>query len=122
MIKIVICDEDNSALQAAEQLLEQLGTGYELYAFTSWAGCLDFMRHQRADLLLCEMRFKDMTGPQLAAALRRESKNKDFALVFVSSLNCLAAETYAVRACDYLLKPLDEHKLLRALQKCKIKL
>lgn len=98
MIKIVICDEDNGVLQEAEQLLKGLGAGYELHAFTGWADCLDFMRRQRTDLLLCEMRFKDMTGPQLAA------------------------ETYAVRACDYLLKPLDERKLLRALQKCKIQL
>lgn len=111
MITIVIVDDDRADLDALhDALAARYGAGAAVHAFASAREALGrFEDGLWADAALLDILMPDMTGMELARALRRLG----FAgpIVFLTSSNHFAAEAFEVRAYSYLLKPIDSARL-----------
>ena len=73
--------------------------------------CID----QQADLLFLDIQMPGLTGFDVVAKLQSDVMPM---IVFVTAYDKYALEAFDVHAVDYLLKPIDETKLSRAITRC----
>lgn len=69
----------------------------------------------RFDVALLDIQLPDLSGLDLAALLR--SRSPGISVIFITAYNHFAAETFDLEARDYLLKPVREERLHKALDK-----
>lgn len=120
-MKVVICDKDKEAAAQAAGLLEHIaaerGLELEIRLLHSAGECLIFCQKHRPQLVILETILTGQPGTQLAAALRQQL-GMSFSLIFLTSCNDFAAESYDVNADNYLLKPAGKKQLEQALARC----
>lgn len=121
--KIVICDDEQRYIDITRDLLEEyfssLGCSSEIVAFTEGESCLSYLECHEVDLIFLDIFLdKEQLGTSLALKMREHSKNSK--LVFLSSSNEFATESFAAQASYYLIKPLTTEKLEKALISCKL--
>lgn len=118
-MRIAVCED--TAMEA-EFLLEMLerykATQRHLDIETRLFGSAEDLaavleQDQRFDLYLLDIIMPGMDGLSLAQALRRQ-KDK-CAIIFLTSSPQFAVEAFAVRAMDYLVKPVQKGRLFAAL-------
>lgn len=122
-VKVVICDDDYQTIVNTKDILtEYLETHsipYELQCFDDGELCLEHLQHHDADLIFLDIYLQDdQLGTELARSLREF--NPTAKLIFLSSSNDFAAESFAVDASFYLLKPLTREKLETAMARCNL--
>lgn len=119
-LKVIICDDEKAILQLSERLLQEYaqkqGLQLEIHCFQQALECLFFLRNNVADLLLLDIFLDGDMGTELASRVRKF--NPDIKLVFLSTSNEFATESFEVNASYYLIKPLTEEKLARAMERC----
>lgn len=119
-LKVIICDDEKAILQLSEKLLQQYaqqqGLQLELHCFQQALECLFYLRNNSADLLLLDIFLDGAMGTELAARVREF--NPEIKLVFLSTSNEFATESFEVNASYYLIKPLTEEKLTKAMARC----
>lgn len=69
----------------------------------------------RPDLVFLDIRMKDGTGFDLLDQLNKQ----DFQLIFTTAYDSFALKAFEYNAIDYLLKPIDPEKLVKAVNKIK---
>ena len=74
-----------------------------------------YAEHKDYDILLLDIEMEEMDGISLARKLRQE--NDKVQIVFVTGFPDFMAQGYEVSALHYLLKPLEEEALCRALDR-----
>ena len=117
MLAIAVCDDEiveccNVAKKIKEILdgmkipciIRQFGSGQELLRSA-----------ERFDMIFLDIIMRDLDGMRTAQIVRE--KAFDNILIFMSSSREYVFEAYDVEAFQYLLKPIDEKKLKRVLQK-----
>lgn len=92
-----------------ENIIRQFGSGKELLRSTD-----------HFDIIFLDIMMYGLDGLETAQILREKSFDK--ALIFVSSSREYVFDAYDVEAFWYLLKPIDERKLKKVLQKAVLKL
>lgn len=119
MLRIAIC-EDTSA--EAERLLELLERYYHSHPhlplqtslFSGGGALLEALDAERAfDLYLLDILMPDLDGIELARTLRRRGEQAPVLYLTTSLEHAIPA--FSVRALDYLVKPVEEAALFRAL-------
>lgn len=120
-MKIVICDDELQELTAASNIIEEIcreqQVKAELHCFAGLDACRDYLRQERADIVVLDIFVGSVLGTDFARELRA-SYGDSFALIFLSGSNEFASESYDVRAAYYLLKPVTKEKMFTALQQC----
>lgn len=103
-MNILICDDIKSETAKLERLLADSGLDVKLTAFHSGYDALDFV-HSGAvvDVCFLDIVMPDLSGVDLANRLRSDGFKGQ--IVFLTTSNDYAAESYAVEAFCYLLKP-----------------
>lgn len=119
-MRIVACDDDVSELEELKQQLQEIGGKYQLpldiRTFTEGEQCCEYLLLNSADIVFMDIYLKPGNGVELVRRLRQQRLN--FKLVFLTSSNDFAIESYEVEAAYYLLKPLQPEKLEQALKRC----
>ncbi len=120
-MRIAVCDDEPQDLQTivamTKEIASQEGMHCELACYQSGPALLEAIRRgEKYTLLLLDVMMGEISGIELAAALR-EVQN-DTAIVFVSSNREMALCGYEVAAVRFLAKPLDAGKLREALLFC----
>ena len=121
-MRIAIVDDD---IQMYERLKtyfnELLGSAAELTYFPSGEEFLKVQQPGAFDLILLDIFMGKLTGMDVARELRRT--DKEVRIVFATTSNEFACESYEVNACYYLHKPFEQARsrqllddLLRILQ------
>ena len=118
--KIAICDdsaEDREYIAAlTRQWAERGGHLLELSQFVSAENFLfEYSDKSDYDILLLDIEMGEMDGVSLAKRLRRE--NETLQIVFVTGYSDYISEGYEVAALHYLMKPVQEDKLLAVLDR-----
>ena len=125
-MKIAVCDDRPEHLKKIRELLEkyqQTRPGLESQAeyFLSGAELLDQAEERGGyDLYLLDILMPGENGISVGKRLRQMGKQGE--LIFLTSSNDYAADSYEVRAFFYLLKPVEEEKLFRVLDQAVEKL
>lgn len=103
-MKIALVDDDASSVENLEQLLtDNLGDCAEIRRFSCGEELLSDFTPGVFELIILDIYMGGLTGVQTARLIR--GKDKHVKLVFCSSSNEFASESYEVNACYYLKKP-----------------
>lgn len=119
-MKILIYDDDLEELTQLSELLESLLKKRHIQADVQGVSTQqdfhNYLAQEEPDVVFLDIYLDDEAmGTELAKELREAKKN--FSLIFVSTSNSHAWESYAVGADYYLLKPVTEESLGAALDK-----
>ena len=116
---IAICDDQEHELGILSELLHRWQDEHRMpvrmRSFRSAAEMLDVAEKERFSLYLLDVMMPGIDG--LAAAREIRSFDESAEIVFLTSSPGFAYESYAVRALDYLLKPINAQLLFPVLDK-----
>ena len=119
-MRIVLCDDEQDILQSTSRLLQSIFQErcieLELVCFQDSASCYAYLLQNDADIVILDIYMDQQLGTNLALRLREQGKK--FKLIFLTTSNEFASESFAAEASYYLLKPLNKEGLLRALERC----
>lgn len=121
MLSIAVCDDEIieccNMTGKIRKILEEMKVPCTLRQFNNGQ---DLLRStEDFDIIFLDIIMKDLDGMGTARIVREKAFDK--ILIFVSSSREYVFEAYDVEAFQYLLKPVDEKKLKRVLQKAVLK-
>lgn len=119
MLKVLLVDDEPFIIQGLKILVDWEQEGFEV-AGTASNGreALDFLRKEKVDLIIADIRMPEMTGVELLAAIRDENVS-DAYFVILSGYAEFGYAQQAIRydCTEYILKPVDKEELLKVLNK-----
>ena len=115
-MKIAICEDEKNIAQKLCSCVENfMNTTNAVFSVDVFLCAKDFFRANTVyDLLLLDFELPDMSGMDIAKKLREE--NLDTTIIFVTAYSDYVYESFEVDAFRYILKPIDEDKIARALK------
>ena len=121
MLSVAVCDDEvieccNMA-RKIKDILEEMKIPCIIRQFQSGRELLQAM--ESFDIVFLDIMMQDQDGMKTAKMLRERENEK--ILIFVSSSREYVFEAYDVEAFQYLLKPVNDRKLKRVLQKAVLK-
>lgn len=111
----MIVDDEAPARSELRFLLEQTGKIGSITEASSVRSAIEMLMGTRVDVVFLDISMPGASGLQLAEALYK-LKNSP-AIVFVTAYSDHAVEAFDVDAVDYLMKPVEEARLDRAIEK-----
>jgi DNA-binding LytR/AlgR family response regulator len=114
MMNCVAIDDEPLALQLLKNYAAKTGMLHITDAFTDALKAKPFIENNNIDLLFLDIQMPDITGLQLFSSLQ----NKPL-VVFTTAFSQYAAEGFNLDAVDYLVKPFDYERFLKATVKAK---
>ena len=121
MLSVAVCDDEiieccNMA-KKIKDILEEMKIPCIIRQFQSGRELLQAM--ESFDIVFLDIMMQDLDGMRTAQIFREKASDK--ILMFVSSSREYVFEAYDVEAFQYLLKPVDDRKLKRVLEKAVLK-
>lgn len=117
-MRLLIVDDERPARDRLRRMLA-------LEAGITWVGeaedgiaALEMVERERPDALLLDIEMPELSGIDLAASLPAPAP----AIVFVTAYDDYALRAFDLEAADYLLKPFDQARLQRALERLRARL
>lgn len=111
----MIVDDEAPARSELRFLLEQTGKIGSIIEASSVRSAIEMLMEARVDVVFLDISMPGASGLQLAEALYK-LKNPP-CVVFVTAYSDHAVEAFDVDAVDYLMKPVEEARLDRAIEK-----
>lgn len=116
-MKIAIVDDsslDRDFLKNGLEIIfeERNIENIEIQEFSSGEELLNYLRENPSDffhIIFMDIYMEDLTGVETAKAIRKT--DEQVKIVFITTSNEFASESYEVRAEDYLIKPFDGRRM-----------
>ena len=119
MLKIAVCDDSRELLEKVEKDLHEYenvrNTPVTVHTYTNAVDLLDGLKKTDYDILILDIIMPGFTGMQAAHEIRKF--NEEIKIIFLTSSQEFAIESYSVGAYYYLLKPVLNEKLFSVLDK-----
>lgn len=124
--RIAICDDSTKDAQFVQNLLQKWADHQQLEVYSECFPSAESFLFRYAedktwDILLLDIEMESMDGVTMAKKVRQD--NETVQIVFITGYSDYIAEGYEVFALHYLMKPVNEEKLIgvlnRALEKLK---
>lgn len=112
-MKILLVDDEPLARERLLRLLQKLQPGATCWQAANGEQALALVAEHRPDFLLLDIRMPGMSGIEVAARLA--SQDRPPALIFCTAYDEYALEALQHQAVAYLLKPVREAELARAM-------
>lgn len=117
MIRIGICDDEQAELLRAKEYIDRYFGDkypYSVFCFSNPMELMNYIDKKGSfDLILLDVYMPQLLGTEVAKELRK--KGDQSRIVFLTSSRSHAIDAFAVRASDYLLKPVKEASLISTL-------
>ena len=117
-MRIAVCDDENICLTELVNLIQRKYKSLDLIidTFSSGEALIAHYRKNRSpfDIVLLDIEMKGMDGLKTASSLSKYTPTP--IIIFVTSHNELACSGYEVSAFRFLTKPVNEHKLVEAIE------
>ncbi len=115
MSKVIVLDDVMDAGILVKKILEK--KGYEVIAFTEEEEALDYVKSNKPDLAILDIKLKKMTGIEVLEEIRKASPaTKALMLTGYPTLET-ARESQKLGAVDYCVKPIDKDELEEKVEK-----
>lgn len=113
-MRAIVVDDEQLIAEHINRLLAE--TGVEVAGcYTNPYEALEMIKLLRPDVLFLDIEMPEMSGLEIAEQVYAD--NLDSEVVFITAFNQYAIDAFRVNALDYLLKPLMEEDLNRALDR-----
>ncbi len=119
-MKILIVDDERPAREELRWLLGQLDSALEPDEAGSAAVALDLLRRGDYDVVFLDINMPGLSGLQLAELLDELPRRP--LVVFATAYSGHAARAFELEAADYLVKPFDEVRVGKALERLRRRL
>ncbi len=110
----VAIDDEPLALELLRNFAGQTGLVERVLTFTDTVKAKDYLKGNATDLLFLDIQMPDITGLEFFNALDNRPP-----VIFTTAFSSYAAEGFNLDAVDYLVKPFDYERFLKALTKAK---
>lgn len=115
MLKAMVVDDEAPARNELMYLLRETGKVEPVAEAASAREAVELLMENRVDVMFLDISMPKTSGMDLAAALAK-LKNPP-AVVFVTAYSEYALDAFGVNAVDYLMKPVEEKRLMQAIEK-----
>ena len=121
MLRIAVIDDDKTLLCDMHKLFDRFIIAYDFdFIVEYFSSCEDiyvkFKAGEKYDLLFLDIEFPEMKGTEFGLQLRRQMKNYDTQIVFISTIRDYAMELFKIRPIAFLIKPITYEDLCKCLQ------
>lgn len=114
MIHCIAIDDEPLALQLIQEYCAKISFLKLEKIFTNTDEAISFMQNNKVDLLFLDIQMPDITGIQFYKNLTEKPP-----VIFTTAYKDFAVEGFNVDAVDYLLKPFEYDRFLKACYKAK---
>ena len=114
MIKCIIVDDEPLAVELLESCVRSVDTLELMGSFNNPVHAINFTIKEKPDLIFLDIRMPEMTGVQVMEVIGSLSK-----IVVTSAYPDYALVGYEHSVVDYLMKPIDYDRFLKAVQKAR---
>lgn len=118
-MKIAICEDDttqqNILTAALDSYLTPVGDHVQYDVYHNGLDLLASINTHLYDILLLDILMPGFTGMETAKEIRES--NEKIPIIFLTTSQEFAVESYKVHAFDYLLKPVDQNALFETLNR-----
>jgi DNA-binding LytR/AlgR family response regulator len=113
-MKCLVLDDEPLAVDILRDYIGKVPGLECVGAFRKPLQALEFLRKNEVDLVFLDIRMPDLSGLQFLKSLRDPPL-----VIFTTAYSRYAAESYDYDAVDYLLKPIEFDRFLKAVQKAR---
>ncbi len=117
MIKILIVDDEPLARERLQRLIEEMNIEAHLFQASNGLEAIEQVNEQEPDVILMDIRMPGMNG--LEAAYHLMALENPPAIIFTTAYDEYALQAFESQAVDYLLKPIRQERLEKALTNCR---
>jgi len=104
--KIMVVDDEPDILLTIGRMLEM--SGYSVIKAESGDDCLKKLNESKPDLVLLDIMMPEMSGWDVAAKIKEESKWNDIPIIFLTAKgDTMSVGMGGLAAVDYIVKPFD---------------
>lgn len=119
MLKVMLVDDEEHALDFFEILLHEIGQVQVWGKYTDPLKALEQIDHGKWDAVFLDIDMPHVLGVELAKMIKK--KSPDAAIVFVTAYDQYAISAFEEEALDYLLKPVDIERLRKTVNRIRAK-
>lgn len=117
MLNILIADDEAPARNRLRDLLNDIGNISSIAEARNGREALQLAGDLQPDIVLLDIRMPEMDGIEAAQHLQKLAKPP--AVIFTTAFDNYALQAFDMNAVDYLLKPIRQERLEKALQKAR---
>lgn len=117
MIKAVLIDDEYYALQGLRMELEEIGGVAVAAMYEDGRSALEGIAALNPDIIFLDIEMPGSNGLELFQKILETQKNPD--IVFVTAFDQYAVQAFELNALDYLLKPVQQARLIKTLERIK---
>lgn len=114
MIKAIAIDDEPLALTIIEHLCKTVSNLSLVQTFTDQDEAIDYLSKHSIDILFLDIQMPQKNGIDFYKSLPIEKKP---AVIFTTAYQEYAIDGFEVNAIDYLLKPIDQNRFEKAIEK-----
>jgi DNA-binding LytR/AlgR family response regulator len=114
-LRVLIVDDEPPARAEMRYMLEKIGEVSAVDDAETAIDALARLQESRYDLVLLDIRMPGLSGLEAVKVIKRANPRPH--VVFVTAYEEHAVEAFEVEADDYLLKPVSERRLRRAMER-----
>lgn len=114
ILNCIVVDDDALSRKAIENLVKQTAGLELLGAFGDAVTAANFLQENEADILLLDVEMPQMNGLELIQAMPRQAE-----VILVTSKEKYAVPAFDLNVTDYILKPVDYPRFLKAIGKAR---
>ncbi|MBR3306657.1 MAG: response regulator [Lachnospiraceae bacterium] len=118
-MRVILVDDEPIIMQGLSVLIDWQSEGCEIVAtFPNGKAALDFLRREKADMIITDIRMPECDGLQFIETIKEE-KLSDAYIVILSGFDEFGYAKQAMKygSMDYLLKPVDREELLNVVRR-----
>lgn len=114
-LRVLIVDDEAHARRDLRRMLAPMGDIEIIGEATDGPEAVKAIKKQRPDLVLLDVQMPGFDGFQVLSKISSLGENP--VVIFVTAYDEYAVKAFEVHAADYLLKPIEEERLERALER-----
>jgi two-component system LytT family response regulator len=113
-MRCIVIDDEPPAIEVLKRYIEQMPTMHLLDTFRNPLKAITFLQHNDVDLIFLDINMPNLTGVQLVHSLETKPL-----IIFTTAYSEYAVKSYELSATDYLVKPVEFERFLKAVNKAK---
>ncbi|CAN5520978.1 LytTR family DNA-binding domain-containing protein [soil metagenome] len=112
MIKCVIIDDEQPAINVLKNYINRLPDCKLIATETNPLAGIEIIKNEKPDLVFLDIQMDEMNGIEVMKAINKITK-----VIFCTAYSEFAVTSYELDAVDYLMKPIDFNRFVKAVQR-----